>query len=157
MNMERCQDGGGCDQPALYSYVWTDGTKYLGCTRHAYGAAAAFQNMGRTLELMPLRGGKPEVIGAPVGRAMSPDAPPPGNFGGGPGGSVSAEEVRDMFESAGALLGRFSNVVTRLEEALAALEAKLVDEPAKGGKKPEQKQPEQHGKGGGGQLGGSGT
>jgi hypothetical protein len=63
---KKCQDGGGCDNPAAFAYTWTDGTTYYGCVRHAYAAQFALQQMGRAGELVPVELAEREGEAAPA-------------------------------------------------------------------------------------------
>lgn len=74
---QQCQDAEGCNAEALFRYVWPDTqTEYVGCTRHAYKAAAVVGNMGRTLELIPIDGGAAVTLGNALGGQPAPAAAP---------------------------------------------------------------------------------
>jgi len=74
---QQCQDAEGCNAEALFRYVWPDTqTEYVGCTRHAYKAAAVVGNMGRTLELIPIDGGAAVTLGNALGGTPAPAAAP---------------------------------------------------------------------------------
>lgn len=58
----RCQDRDGCRAPAAVSYVWP-GTneRYLACEQHGQRAKIVVGQMGRDLELEPLRAEPPRT------------------------------------------------------------------------------------------------
>jgi hypothetical protein len=75
---QQCQDAEGCSAEALFRYTWPDTqTEYVGCTRHAYKAAAVVGQMGRTLELVPIDGGAAVTIGNALGTPAPAAAPAP--------------------------------------------------------------------------------